>query len=113
MRSRQNPVVIPLNSVTYVSIQNKMLPSRKHTNFERAEINGNTRFCAQSHRYQGRHAQADAALILTEWDEFKHLDWTKIYKVMRKPAWIFDSRICLDRNSLIKIGFKLWTLGSP
>ena len=56
---------------------------------------------------------ADAALILTEWDEFKHLDWTKIYKVMRKPAWIFDSRICLDRNSLIKIGFKLWTLGSP
>ena len=56
---------------------------------------------------------ADAALILTEWDEFKHLDWKKIYNVMRKPAWIFDSRICLDRNSLIEIGFKLWTLGSP
>ena len=54
---------------------------------------------------------ADAILILTEWDEFKYLNWSNIYEVMRKPAWIFDSRICLDRHFLKGIGFNVWTLG--
>ena len=55
---------------------------------------------------------ADAILILTEWDEFKNLDWNIIFEVMRKPAWIFDGRICLDKDALCKIGFKVWTLGN-
>ena len=55
---------------------------------------------------------ADAVIILTDWDEFKILEWDNIYKIMRKPAWIFDSRICLNKKSLIKIGFKVWTLGT-
>ena len=55
---------------------------------------------------------ADAILLLTEWDEFKNIDWVNIYKVMRKPAWIFDTRICLDSENLDKIGFKVWTLGN-
>ena len=55
---------------------------------------------------------ADAVLILTEWNEFKFFNWEAIYKVMRKPSWIFDSRISLDQNHLKKIGFKVWTLGT-
>ena len=54
---------------------------------------------------------ADAVIILTEWQDFKNLDWENIYKVMRKPAWIFDSRIYLDNNKLKNIGFNVWTLG--
>ena len=55
---------------------------------------------------------ADAILVLTEWKEFKELDWKRIYQVMRKPAWVFDSRICLDIKNLFDIGFKVWTLGT-
>ena len=36
--------------------------------------------------------EADAIVILTEWDEFRKLDWRKIAKVMRSPAWVFDTR---------------------
>ena len=54
---------------------------------------------------------ADGVLVLTEWDEFKFLEWEMIYKIMRKPAWVFDSRIFLDSGKLKDIGFKVWTLG--
>ena len=54
---------------------------------------------------------ADAVLIMTDWEEFKSLDWISIYKVMRKPAWVFDTRICLDREKIRNIGFNVWTLG--
>ncbi|EEE40822.1 nucleotide sugar dehydrogenase [Prochlorococcus marinus] len=55
---------------------------------------------------------ADAVLVLTEWKEFKALDWKNIFQVMRKPAWIFDARIILDKSLLEDIGFKVWSLGS-
>ena len=42
--------------------------------------------------------QADAILVLTEWEEFKDLDWINIFNVMRKPAWVFDTRICLEKS---------------
>ena len=46
-------------------------------------------------------------------EEFKELDWKNIFEVMRKPAWVFDSRICLEKEKLKDIGFKVWTLGTP
>ena len=55
---------------------------------------------------------ADAILVLTEWEEFKELDWKNIFAVMRKPAWVFDSRICLEKEKLKDIGFQVWTLGT-
>ena len=54
----------------------------------------------------------DAILVLTEWEEFKNLEWDTIFKFMRKPAWVFDSRNCLDKEALIRIGFKVWSLGN-
>ena len=54
---------------------------------------------------------ADAIIILTGWDEFKNLYWENIYKVMRKPAWVFDARICLNKKYLEDIGFNVWTVG--
>ena len=48
---------------------------------------------------------AHAIVILTEWDEFKKLDYSTIYTKMNKPAFIFDGRNILDRENLRKIGF--------
>jgi len=56
-------------------------------------------------------AGAHALLILTEWDEFRHLDYEAIFDSMVKPAWIFDGRNVLDHARLRKIGFKVYCIG--
>lgn len=56
-------------------------------------------------------AGANAILIITEWDEFKDLDFEKIYDSMVKPAWIFDGRNLLDHQKLHEIGFKVRAIG--
>ncbi|CAO3647666.1 unnamed protein product [Mucor fragilis] len=56
---------------------------------------------------------ADAVVIVTEWDEFKSdvLDYQKIYDNMHKPAFLFDGRLLLDAAELRKIGFKVHIIG--
>jgi UDPglucose 6-dehydrogenase len=56
---------------------------------------------------------AHALLVLTEWDEFRKLDFEAIYKSMVKPAWIFDGRSLLDHAKLRQIGFKVYSIGKP
>ena len=56
---------------------------------------------------------AHAIAILTEWDEFKSLDWNKIYEKMNKPAFIFDGRNILERKKMEKIGFIYNGIGKP
>lgn len=53
-----------------------------------------------------------AIAVLTEWDEFATYDWQKIYNNMLKPAFVFDGRNILDKNSLRKIGFTYIAVGS-
>lgn len=54
---------------------------------------------------------AHAIAILTEWDEFKTLDFEKIYETMSKPAFIFDGRNILDHAKLAQIGFRVSGIG--
>ena len=54
----------------------------------------------------------DAIIIMTEWKEFNRLNWDKIFSLMRKPAWIFDTRLCLETTNLKNIGFNIWTVGT-
>ena len=54
---------------------------------------------------------ADAILLMTDWSEYPALDWTKLYKSMRKPALVFDTRNCLDADKLRKIGFTVLNIG--
>jgi UDPglucose 6-dehydrogenase len=56
---------------------------------------------------------AHAVCTLTEWDEFKTLDYEKIYKSMAKPAFIFDGRHILDHAALREIGFEVHAIGKP
>ncbi|KAI8819171.1 UDP-glucose/GDP-mannose dehydrogenase family, NAD binding domain-containing protein [Fimicolochytrium jonesii] len=53
----------------------------------------------------------DAVVILTEWDEFKTLDYEKVYRNMNKPAFIFDGRLILDTTKMKKIGFQVDVIG--
>jgi UDPglucose 6-dehydrogenase len=54
---------------------------------------------------------AHAILILTEWDEFKALDFKKIYDDMHQPAFLFDGRNLLDLETLQAIGFEASGIG--
>ncbi|MGK0139015.1 MAG: UDPglucose 6-dehydrogenase [Algoriphagus sp.] len=54
---------------------------------------------------------AHAIAVLTEWDEFKELDWQKIYQQMAKPAFVFDGRAILNKTNLEKIGFQVYRIG--
>lgn len=58
-------------------------------------------------------AGADAIAVLTEWDEFRKLDYGRIYEAMRKPAFLFDGRNILSRDELSKLGFLAYGIGKP
>ena len=53
----------------------------------------------------------DAILVLTEWDEFKNINWEKVSKSMRKPSWVFDTRLCVVEDEVIKTGLNYWGIG--
>jgi UDPglucose 6-dehydrogenase len=50
-------------------------------------------------------------VVLTEWDEFKSLDFARIYASMQKPACLFDGRNLLDLAQLRAIGFQAFGIG--
>ncbi len=53
-----------------------------------------------------------AIAVLTEWDEFKELDWKKIYGDMLKPAFLFDGRRLLEPATKKEIGFDFYAIGN-
>jgi UDPglucose 6-dehydrogenase len=55
--------------------------------------------------------ESHAIAVLTEWDEFKTLDWGRVYEHMHKPAFVFDGRNILDAEELHKNGFVLKSIG--
>lgn len=56
---------------------------------------------------------AHAIAVMTEWDEFKTLDFKAIYDSMAKPAFIFDGRNILPHGKLEEIGFEVYAIGKP
>ncbi|MCJ8329554.1 MAG: nucleotide sugar dehydrogenase [Lentisphaeria bacterium] len=75
-----------------------------------ADCVGNIEYCEDPYTATtGSHA----ILIMTEWNEYKDLDYKKIYESMEKPAFLFDGRNILDHANLHKIGFNVYPLGTP
>jgi UDPglucose 6-dehydrogenase len=54
---------------------------------------------------------AHAIAVCTEWEEYKKLDYKRIFKSMEKPAFIFDGRNVLDHRRLHEIGFSVFPVG--
>ena len=55
---------------------------------------------------------ADAVVLLTEWDEYKNLDWERISKKMRAPSWVFDARSITNKKEIKKAGINFWAIGN-
>ena len=52
-----------------------------------------------------------AIAILTEWEEFKDLNFDKIYAQMEKPAYLFDGRNLIDSEIVKSAGFRVYRIG--
>lgn len=48
--------------------------------------------------------------ILTEWNEFRQVDFNKLKKFLKEP-YIFDGRNIYDHLSILKSGFKYYSVG--
>ena len=51
-------------------------------------------------------------MVLTEWKEFENINWQTLIKVMRRPAWFFDTRSFIDCKKVQKAGFNIWQIGN-
>lgn len=53
---------------------------------------------------------SDAVMLLTEWPQFKQIDYAKIHSLMKRPVFI-DAKNLLDSDSMRKIGFNYLSVG--
>jgi UDPglucose 6-dehydrogenase len=55
---------------------------------------------------------ADALLVVTEWEEFRKLDWKRIHKSMARPL-VLDGRNLLSAQEMKSLGFEYHSVGRP
>lgn len=55
---------------------------------------------------------ADAAVVLTDWAEYRQLDWPLLCALMRRPAWVFDTRRGVDLEAARRCGLETWAIGA-
>ncbi len=58
-------------------------------------------------------AGAQGLAVITEWEDYRRLDFERIFDAMGKPAFVFDGRNILDHRRLFQIGFNVYPLGKP
>jgi UDPglucose 6-dehydrogenase len=56
---------------------------------------------------------AHAIALLTDWHEYRELDFERLYASMQKPAFLFDGRNLLEAERLYEIGFNVYSIGRP
>ena len=55
---------------------------------------------------------ADAAVVLTDWAQYRELDWSLLAPLMRRPAWGFDTRRGVDLAAARTCGLETWAIGA-
>jgi UDPglucose 6-dehydrogenase len=70
---------------------------------------GGVEFCSDPYSVVN---DADAVLLLTEWNEFKQVDFEKVKGLMRQH-YLFDGRNLYDPEEMAKLGFTYRSIGRP
>ena len=55
---------------------------------------------------------ADAAIIMTEWEEYKKIKWKSYENKMNKPGWVFDTRYILKEKDFEDSDLNFWQIGN-
>jgi UDPglucose 6-dehydrogenase len=72
-----------------------------------SEILPNVTYCLDPYKAAER---ADAILIVTEWDEFRSIDWKRLRSVVEQPLF-FDGRNMLNQEEVTSHGFRCVSIG--
>ena len=73
-------------------------------------LDGDIAFCNDPYEAtDGAHALA----LVTQWQEYRDLDFSRILDRMERPAFLFDGRNHLDHQQLFELGFNVFPLGKP
>jgi len=73
----------------------------------KVQIKDGIKFCKDSYEVC---RDSDCLLIITEWDEFKELDFTKVKRLLKRPL-IIDGRNVYDPQAMKKMGFNYVGVG--
>tara|TARA_B100000242_G_scaffold294339_2_gene276521 strand:+ start:913 stop:2349 length:1437 start_codon:yes stop_codon:yes gene_type:complete len=73
-------------------------------------INKEGNWCFEKDIYQG-FENADAVVVLTEWNDYSTINWGMASNKLRKPGCVFDARSILNKEDVIKNDLKLWRIG--
>ena len=49
---------------------------------------------------------------MTEWEDYKNLDWKNLQIKMRKPSWVFDTRSIICPDKIKETDLNFWQLGN-
>jgi UDPglucose 6-dehydrogenase len=80
----------------------------EHARSDLADVADRVTF--ESDPYQAARG-AHAIALLTEWKEYRTLDYGRIFDGMVQPAFLFDGRNHLDHAKLFQIGFNVYSIG--
>ena len=101
-----DPKVNPLQ--IEIDLQIKQFSDMEDNNIDHPKNNlGNWKFSKNLNIFDNAHA----VLILTEWEDYKNIEWDYVAKKMRKPAWVFDARSIVNVGLVKKSGMNIWSLG--
>ena len=89
-------------------LESHLKASVKEGEIENLSQEGKWFFC--NNIYDG-FKDSDAVVVLTEWEEYSKINWNKVSKVMRKPAWVFDARSILCIKDIKKVNLNFWRIG--
>jgi len=56
---------------------------------------------------------AHAIVVMTEWEEFKHIDFAQLKSSMIPPFRVFDGRGVINADNARQAGFEVYMLGRP
>ena len=54
---------------------------------------------------------SDAIVVLTDWEQFKYVNWEEVSSVMRSPSWLIDTRNIVNHENAISSGLRVWRIG--
>ena len=73
-------------------------------------LDGDVVFCDDAYEaVDGAHAIA----LVTQWQEYRELEFSRILNSMQRPAFLFDGRNHLDHQRLYELGFNVFPIGKP
>ena len=111
---RESPAIDTCNQMLQAGLKLKLYDAKVNfAEFSKVLLPSATGSYAQANSAADAMQGASAIFILTEWDEFKSIDWKAAAKAAQPNAGIFDGRAIIDVAAAKAAGFSVYSVGKP